>query len=392
MRKVFISFLGKARKDQKNGLYHTARYRLPDGTLEETRFFGQAMAKQLQPDLMVLLGTSGSMWDVLFTDLGQGEEWLEERMALIEEVDNNQVREERLELLTPLLTRQVGKPCCLRIIPYGRNEAEQTKILEVMASNVGDGDEVHMDLTHGFRHLPMLGFLSALYLRTVRHAVIGGLYYGAWDMTDNGETPVLLLDGLLAVADWVEAINRHDQGGDYGVFVPLLPKNSAVQALEQASFYERTNNSSQAKEKLSTFNGWFKEAVASLSPAARLFRQPLEQRIAWFKGRDRASREESLAESYLQRKDYLRAVIFGYESLVTRKTVELRMNPEKFNDREQADGVLRQNSKDFERLKTLRNALAHGLLTAKPEVKKALRSNEHLSRTVIGLFKLLFKK
>ncbi|CAK0751703.1 conserved hypothetical protein [Gammaproteobacteria bacterium] len=385
MSTVLISFLGKARKED-NGKYRTARYRFDNGTVEETRYFGQALAKQLPLDKVILLGTQGSMWDVLMDDLGQGEEFAEDRLALIDEVDNNRVEESRLETLAPLLERKVGKPCLLRLIPFGQDEEEQTRILEVLTNEVNERDDVYLDVTHGFRHLPMLGLLSALYLRTVQGVSIQGLYYGALDMVDKntGETPVLRLDGLLTIADWIGAIARYDQSGDYGVFASLLPNHPQIHALEHASFYERTINSTQAKEQLSTFHGWFKDA--KLPFVARLFRDPLERRIAWFKGKDRAEREEQLARRYLERRDYLRAAIFGYESRVTRMTDKLKLDGSKFDERKEASESLKSESNEFRELEYLRNTMAHGIRSKAKEIDNSLNSEIKLKQKIERLF------
>lgn len=57
--------------------------------------------------------------------------------------------------------------------------------------------QVSFDLTHGFRHLGMVGFLSAYMLKRVRDLSVRDLWYGALDMSRDGVTPVLRLDGLV---------------------------------------------------------------------------------------------------------------------------------------------------------------------------------------------------
>jgi CRISPR-associated DxTHG motif protein len=41
-------------------------------------------------------------------------------------------------------------------------------LLTLMAETVQPWDTVHLDVTHGFRHLPMLALLAALYLQYAR--------------------------------------------------------------------------------------------------------------------------------------------------------------------------------------------------------------------------------
>ncbi|MEO5365635.1 MAG: TIGR02221 family CRISPR-associated protein [Magnetococcus sp. WYHC-3] len=385
MGRVLISFLGKAR----GGEYDKLSYEFGPGDVEETRYIGLALARRVRPDRLVLLGTATSMWDVLLehTD-GQGEH-AETWNLMNDELKTPQgVTQSRLDPLAPVFTQHVGVPCVPRLIPLGRDAAEQVQILEVLADAVEEQDQVSLDLTHGLRHLPMLGLLSALYLRRVKQVDIQALYYGAKEMRDAGakETPVVRLDGLMQLADWISALERYDHSGDYGVFQKLLP--DGADTLEEAAFYERTNNASQAKEKLGNFQRWLKENGSTLSPAARLFRPQLEQRLELIKKPDRAAREAFLAWRYLERKDFLRAVIYGYESLVTRQAVTLKKNPEGHDDREEASRSL-QDSTDFNTLKKMRNTLAHGLRNKDDDIAREVKSEATLDRRIKDLFKKL---
>ena len=97
-----------------------------------------------------------------------------------------------------------------------------------------------MDLTHGFRHFGMIGFLSAFMLERVRDLDVCELWYGARDMTQDGITPVIRLDGLKRVQRWLDAFGHFDATGDYGEFAELLledkiPKGK-VQSLKDAAF------------------------------------------------------------------------------------------------------------------------------------------------------------
>ncbi|MBF0154080.1 MAG: TIGR02221 family CRISPR-associated protein [Magnetococcales bacterium] len=393
MSRILISFLGKGR--EPGGNYRTATYSFEDGVIT-TPYFGLAMKEQVRPDRLVLLGTSGSMWDALFFDQA-GQDGLDDHMHELDtlgtEVAESRVGEERLHRLAPLLQRRLSIPCVPRIIPYGRDGEEQTEILSIMADEVRKGDTVVLDLTHGFRHLPMLGFLSALYLRNVMGVTIDGLYYGALDMTNpEGVTPVLRLDGLLEIADWIGAVERYDQSGDYGVFASLLEDkgipSGEVRAMKDAAFHERIGNSSLASQKLTTFSNWLKKTT--LPRAAHLFRRPLEERIDWHKGKDRATKEQKLSDQYMERRDYLRAVIFGFESLVTRKAMEQKTgDPADFEVRKEAATVLRKARKEFSTLEYLRNALAHGVRSDDHSVLKMMESEDVMKGTLKKMFRML---
>jgi CRISPR-associated DxTHG motif protein len=47
----------------------------------------------------------------------------------------------------------------------------QVDILQTLAEGLGRPDDrLYLDITHGLRHLPMLGLLSAFYLQALGHA------------------------------------------------------------------------------------------------------------------------------------------------------------------------------------------------------------------------------
>jgi hypothetical protein len=71
MTHTLVSFLGKVPKE-RGGQYKTAHYHFEDGYQEPTSFFGLALQHYLKPDRLVILGTTGSMWDVLIEILGSG--------------------------------------------------------------------------------------------------------------------------------------------------------------------------------------------------------------------------------------------------------------------------------------------------------------------------------
>lgn len=381
MSSVLLTFLGRVPKDQ-NG-YRVTRYDFGDGApTAPSAFFGWPLQRRLGARRLVIMGTRGSMWDHLFEgDLPFGREGEEARLALVEAVQDMAVTPEHLQPLTPLLAARLGCEVWLEIIPYARDAAEQVELLRLMAAHVAGGDEVHLDVTHGFRHLPMLGVLSALHLRIVRQAQIAGIWYGAYD-PDTGEAPVHNLVGLLSIADWLQALHTYDKDGDYGVFAELLGPGSRL--LREAAFFERTSNSTKAREAL---GGWFsrEDRYPPQDAAAELFRDDLEQRLTWIKGQDRAKWENNLAWQYLERGDYLRAAIFGLESAVSAETRRAGGGINHWDDRDAARETLSQHE-DFRILKNIRNGLAHGVLPKENRITRILVDQKRLEVELRRLF------
>lgn len=391
MTQTLISFLGKA---QSGNQYREANYDF-DGRIETTRFFSHALSEVIKPERIIILGTSGSMWDVLCENLGADEhaQWAQ----LSEAAENDNVSQELLDAFNPLFSEKLHVECRLKLIPYGDDLAQQINILQKMAEDVQKGDHVSLDLTHGLRHLPMLGMLSAMYLKTARDVKINGIYYGALERTNSQTslTPVMRLDGLLSLADWISALDGFNKTGNMAPFSDLLqqdgmPKETA-QKLEEAAFFEATLNITQARSPLKEFN---KTLENGLHGIGQLFQNDLQQRIAWHKEDRLYLRQRENAYFYLKRGDYLRAATLGYEALITHR-VQLdssvpKLDPQNFSDRDKIKAKIKEEkNKEYKILSNLRNALAHGVRSDVAEVQTALSSENRLRSELTRLFKTL---
>lgn len=387
MAHTLISFLGRVPKGVTG--YRTTRYSFEGTPGEPTAFIGWSLHRWLLPDRLVILGTAGSMWDHLFeTDIDLGAVAEDERLALQEATETRTVSAALLAPLAPLLAQWLGCELRLALIPYCRDENEQLDLLAIMAAHVEQGDRVSLDVTHGFRHLPMLALLSVMHLRVVRAAQIQGIYYGAFD-PDTSAAPVIDLSGLMRIADWLNALNTYDKDGDYGVFAELL--GPAGGQLAKAAYFERTSNPVKAREALTT---WFSRADRhpGHDPAACLFRNQLESRVRWFRLPDRPAWEKNLAWEYLERRDYVRAAIYGFEAVISGAAIQRGLDAGDFDCRKTLREELRYRREGFKTLGHLRNALAHGVRPFNQDIERALSDENNLRNTLKSLFTQLLGK
>ncbi|MDP2901540.1 MAG: TIGR02221 family CRISPR-associated protein [Methylovulum sp.] len=393
MTHILISFLGKSRKQE--GQYKQACYQF-DGTQQSARFFSFALNRHIQPERLVMLGTSGSMWDVLCEQLGTDshEQWAN----LSEAVETDSVSQQQLDAFALPVSQALQVDCQLKRIPYGDNLAEQVEILQIMASAIQAGDTVSLDLTHGLRHLPMLGLLSAMYLKTARNVTINGIYYGALDRTKDGLTPVMQLDGLLNIADWLNALDGFNKTGNLAPFSDLLQRDGmaaeTANCLADAAFFENTLNIPNARSPLKKFTEATKNGLSGIGA---LFEDSLRKRIAWHKEDKLYLRQRENAYFYLQQGDYLRAATLGYEAFITlhvqQDTSIPRLNSENYEHREQIKAALKNNrNNDYKLLSNLRNALAHGLRSPMKQVQTALSNQANLHAELSRLFNTLLPK
>jgi CRISPR-associated Csx2 family protein len=310
------------------------------------------------------------MWDVLADAMGATRDeatWVE----LADAVAADRVDAALMARVEAELNAHGRRHFELRLIPYGFEEGVQVNILQTLAEGLGRPDDrLYLDITHGLRHLPMLGLLSAFYLQALGHARVDEIFYGALDRGGAAGTPVVSLRGLLKVQDWVRCLEQFEKDGDYGIFRDLLvAEGLAGKLLAEAAFLERVGNLSLAQKKLNSF---WQGAAAPASPTGRMFFPLLKARLAWRTSARRSEWERKLAEQALAKADYLRASIFAFESRISARVERDGGDTNNFQqDREAAERALEQETWDarvdcksersFRTLKYLRNQLAHGV-------------------------------
>lgn len=122
-------------------------------------------------------------------------------------------------------------------IPDGKEERDLWKIFETIVESVGEGDDLYIDITQGFRHLPMLLLMACSYLRTARNVTIKSISYGAYEAKDDvtGICPVFELLPYVALFDWSSGARAFQRTGDAGVLAELLEESAKGLANQEAA-------------------------------------------------------------------------------------------------------------------------------------------------------------
>jgi CRISPR-associated Csx2 family protein len=401
---TLITFLGRAAMDPSTG-YRSVRYRFPDGSVRETPFFGLALADHLQPGRLVVLGTAGSMWDVLIEHLARDRAGSleDQRLALAGAAESLSVDEAHLEALRPLAEQSLGRSCELVLIDYGRDLEGQTRLLDTLYEVVGRERALHFDITHGLRHLSMLSLVACHYLEAMSRGLsVEQIWYGALELRGpEGDVPVLELAGLSRLQRWVQALDHFEREGDYGVFAELLAEEGLpgdqADLLRQAAFFEGVLNLPEARRRLA---GFLQRLEAEPLPGvARLFARRLRERIDWVRRGDLYEHQRRLAHLHLAKGDYLRAAILANEAVLTRWMVargegDVNRQPDRERAREGMLAEMREarrdaEAEDFRTLEALRNALAHGSVPEWRRTRELLQNPERLGRELERLLSRL---
>ncbi len=399
-----ITFLGKGQKSE--GGYRTANYCFTEGRCRTSPFFGLALLEELAAsstpvDHILILGTPSSIWDALLSgEMQDSSLWVElgERVEA-GNVDDCFLNRVAADVQSTMRQRGLANTVTLRVIPFGRNAQEQITILRQMADLVENGDRVSLDITHGFRSLPMLGLTSAMFLKQLKGATVEGIYYGALDMTDAAGTPVLRLDGLLLLTDWLTAISAFRVSGDYGLFAPLLDNADIGNALLQAGFYEKTINIAQARKHLRKAMKHFPQLEAE-DPLFHLFSSELRSFTSWSEKQSFAGRQLAAAHNALETGNFMRAAALAVEACIT-NVLRKGTDPSDFGARNAARNTLNDQCKGqnwdnaepglaaYRELGDLRNSLSHGTRPAynSMDQQKTLQSQQHLQERLSSLLK-----
>lgn len=379
--RTLVTFLGRTARPEQG--YPKVRYEFPDGRSESAAFVGFSLARCYPTDRLVIMGTAGSMWDQLLAADVEAQFDAAAAEAVMMAVESESVTQQQLDAIAPALSESLGQDVLLRIIPPALESDEQVDLLSELADVTEGSEEVSLDITHGYRHLPMLVVMAALYLRGVRPETrIRNIWYAALRQEPERAT-VHDLGGMLHIADWLAALQRSELTGDYGDVANLISNHDIAESLRVGGFMETVHQGQQARRHLQHVRNRLKESP--LEGAGALFQPVLEARTEWVEGQQLYQRQRGHAMNALGRGDFLRAALYGFEAYVTkvvRQHAGPNADPNNHDTRKsakeeyEANGPANNDWAAYKRLRDLRNVLAHGNRPGDPAVHVALRSTE----------------
>lgn len=122
------------------------------------------------------------------------------------------------------LRRRLGDLLCPLPIPEGHSESELWQTFDALTEAVTAEDTVLFDITNSYRSIPLLVFLAAAYLRTVRQVTVRRVIYGAFEARDEqtNQSPVFDLTPFVSLLDWLTASDSFIRTGDGRRLAALL--------------------------------------------------------------------------------------------------------------------------------------------------------------------------
>ena len=372
MKRTLISFLGSPLKPKEGGEvgYRRTTYRFADGWTHHGRWFAAALVDWLkhceqEVDRLVVVGTRGSMW-VAFEDLCElNSETLELLTAIEEASVAEAVTQEQLDALVGPVSEQLQVDVSMLLIDNCYQGDEQLRLVARMAEVVRRDDRIVMDITHSYRHLPLLGMTAMFFLQRTLGCELENIYYGCYNPSTR-EAPVVELGSALQFLEVTEAVAAYQATGAVSPIAATL--GAQVHELEQAAFFADTHQPKRARPHADRV---LRQLEEETDPIVVATREPLNEALGGLRAGASPSpwrRQLKLGAQATRMGDYVRAALLLREAFVS-AAVEFADYSDKglrheFEIRDTAKKALvlptPRDQYNDKLLSALRNALAHG--------------------------------
>lgn len=212
MSKAFISILG-------TGRYKESRHKFPDGEIgEPVKFVQEACVRKFCKDW-----TEEDEVRIFLT-------WEAMRQNWENSPDGKGLRQRLSDLKYGVRVNPIG-------IPTGVSEREIWEIFNIMYRSFRENEDVIIDITHGFRFIPMLLTLLMNYSMILKKTKVRGIYYAALEGSTEGQpVPILDLKSFVEVHNWSRVAHDFVTYGNAQLLDELVKKDitgSSLSSVEQ---------------------------------------------------------------------------------------------------------------------------------------------------------------
>lgn len=247
MSRVLVSFLGTGVSNSHR--YDEVTYNIEGKTCKKTTLIAEAITKYYGIDKLILVGTPKSMWEEVYdrfakiNGLQTDEEYLDD---LLDYIDNAGIETDPTSFPNPNeIEKVVGNDSHVIIIDYGINneqlKSNTEKILGI-EQFLEYNDELIVDITHGFRSLPIAMMNLLVYLQNIssKSIEISHILYGMREIEREtseklgkikNEVPIIDLNkgemGIVNINKWISGAYAFKEFGK-GYMIADLLKNKYV--------------------------------------------------------------------------------------------------------------------------------------------------------------------
>lgn len=314
---ALISLIGKGNllKDSK-GYIGTKYYFNETQETIHTSFFGSALYKVLigqgyDIDKWLIFGTSKSNWSELLYVVE--EKYHDEMIELYDRVYNEENKEISKSLLSKWEEELQKHLPGIRLIVVDPLDFE-IYMNQMMTEISNDNRDVVLDITHAFRHMPVVIAFSLMVLKHIKDISNIMVYYGAFELKvnrfdQNEPTPVLKIDFINTLVSYAENLAIFNNSG----YFPYILENLGIDNTDKTYFWLEMNR--QPRMDLESINNILEEKIAEKDHQANIAHY-IKKEIEPLIGASLHKRMVARAKFFFDKKQYLKSLILLYEGLI----------------------------------------------------------------------------
>lgn len=274
MAKVIISFLGTGgysdRESKCRGEYRETTYFI-DNKEYVNSFVSNALKEHYKAEKIIYIGTLKSMWDVVYDtyiDAPDDEVW--ENISESINSFNHKTDLSKGNDIIKSFDKTIISPILVRYGLNNQENEENIKQLFEIEKLLNNGDEILIDITHGFRSMPivLVGVLNFIIENFKKKIKISKISYGMLEVSHEmkGRTPIVDLDVLLELQANAKASHEFSEYGNAYIYSELVKDVDASMSriLLDLSFAKSLNHLTKLKGLISQLKGLKYEKLSEI--------------------------------------------------------------------------------------------------------------------------------
>ncbi len=434
-QRILVSFIGKGQRahneqQRTHTGYRSARYAFDEDHLSKpTSLFGTALVHYFQEvlrrpiDRWLVLGSPQSNWDALIEVVPE-ESWDDALNSIYSEISNAVRLEEasptsdgKGHITQALLCKWSGAlskglnelslECFL--VGWSESSVRQMKMWQLLNENIPSHAELILDVTHGFRHQPMLLATMVVLLSYLKQFEQISFYYGALDIpkesTDSKEVNdalepasqkrdepvrVLRIDLFAELLEYIRRLGVLQVTGNYeslGKYV-LRDQPNMKKKIEEFAFKERANldlPKTEVEKLDKELDQWQPEDPVRETLKPMLLAELIKHHAAtpW-------ERAALRADEAIKHHDYLTAYTLLWEALVSLSVLisEKQEQMDDVNTRRDCIKAFtrklssedRNSAEVIDAFRATRNWIVHGTPQNNERAREAIQSRDELRK------------
>ena len=323
---TLISFIGRS---ESNRAYKVATYRFEDGFEFTTTYFGSAVLNHMRwkrlngrstlvPSRWVIIGTPTSGWDQLLdfvaqTDPNSAEAALSWAGKVEKTLQTGPITSDLLREFEQNFAIALGVDVRLYAVA---NDADA--IFEAIRESVAPQSEVVLDITHGYRTMPMHALLALGALRWISGIEITGILYGAFDQPNSdGTKSAQSLENSARLAKLTPALAQLQLMDDVGHIAEIFASSNTElkQRLERTQHFESIMQYGKSSAPRGHALGMLRR-FQSTSAIETVCAKAVEEALTRITADGDAFGLRARSQVACKRRDYLRALSLANEALL----------------------------------------------------------------------------